>query len=111
MQFVRGASWAGRTSGCGGVSPATSRSILVLMAAGNCSRSRAGTTREVAGRMTVTALNDQHAYLRLPADDPLAVGDFVGCGISHPCTAFDKWRLIPLVDDDYTVLGAVETVF
>ena len=30
-------------------------------------------------------------------------GDLVGCGISHPCTAFDKWRLIPVVDDDYTV--------
>ena len=45
MQFVRGVSWAGRTSGCGGVSPATSRRILVLMAAGNCSRSRAGTTK------------------------------------------------------------------
>ena len=34
-------------------------------------------------------------WLDLPADDPLAVGDLVGCGISHPCTTFDKWRLIP----------------
>lgn len=48
----------------------------------------------------VTALNDQHAYLRLPgataADPP--VGGLVRLGISHPCTAFDKWRLIPVVD-------------
>ena len=35
----------------------------------------------------------------------------VGCGISHPCTAFDKWRLIPVVDDDYTVVDAVLTFF
>jgi D-serine deaminase-like pyridoxal phosphate-dependent protein len=59
----------------------------------------------------VTELNDQHAYLRVPRDDPLAVGDLVGCGISHPCTAFDKWRLIPVVDDDYTVVDAVATFF
>jgi D-serine deaminase-like pyridoxal phosphate-dependent protein len=67
--------------------------------------------RDVRGRMSVFELNDQHAYLRLPADDPLGVGDLVGCGISHPCTAFDKWRLIPVVDDDYTVVDAVHTFF
>lgn len=70
-----------------------------------------GALRDVRGRMTVTDTNDQHAYLRVPADDPLAVGDLVGCGISHPCTAFDKWRLIPLVDDDYTVVDAYHTFF
>lgn len=66
--------------------------------------------REARG-MQIVELNDQHAFLRLPADDPLAVGDLVGCGISHPCTAFDKWRLIPVVDDDYTVVDAVHTFF
>jgi D-serine deaminase-like pyridoxal phosphate-dependent protein len=69
-----------------------------------------GGLRDVTG-MQVTELNDQHAFLQLPADDPLAVGDLVGCGISHPCTAFDKWRLIPVVDDDYTVVDAVHTFF
>ena len=64
-----------------------------------------------ADGMSVFELNDQHAYLRLPAATPLAVGDLVGCGISHPCTAFDKWRLIPVVDDDYTVVDAVHTFF
>jgi D-serine deaminase-like pyridoxal phosphate-dependent protein len=44
----------------------------------------------------VTALNDQHAYLR-GAD--VEVGDIVRLGLSHPCTAFDKWTLIPVVDD------------
>ena len=55
------------------------------------------------------SLNDQHARLRLPADSPLAVGDLVGSYISHPCTSFDKWRLIPLVTDAYDVIGAVRS--
>jgi D-serine dehydratase len=67
--------------------------------------------RSIEGAAAVFDLNDQHAYLRLPPDDELAVGDLVGCGISHPCTAFDKWRLIPVVDDDYTVVDAVHTFF
>jgi D-serine dehydratase len=61
--------------------------------------------------MEVFRLNDQHAYLRLPPADPLAVGDLVGCGLAHPCTVFDKWRSIPVVDDGYRVLGAVRTCF
>jgi D-serine dehydratase len=55
--------------------------------------------------------NDQHAYLHLDAAEDVRVGDLVGCGISHPCTAFDKWRLIPLVDDSYRVIDAVMTYF
>ena len=70
-----------------------------------------GELRGVEGAMEIFDLNDQHAYLRLPREDGLAVGDLVGCGISHPCTAFDKWRLIPVVDDDYTVIDAVHTFF
>lgn len=56
-------------------------------------------------------INDQHAYLDLDADDQLAVGDLVGFGISHPCTTFDKWRAIPIVDDDYRVVEIAETLF
>jgi len=58
-------------------------------------------------------MNDQHAYLRLPPghEAALAVGDLVGCGISHPCTTFDKWPLLLAVDDDYTVRYAVNTFF
>jgi D-serine deaminase-like pyridoxal phosphate-dependent protein len=50
----------------------------------------------------ITALNDQHAFLRLPADGGAAevpVGSVVRLGLSHPCTAFDKWRVIPVIDD------------
>ena len=63
----------------------------------------------------IVKMNDQHAYLRLPEDDPvcesLVVGDLVGCGISHPCTTFDKWPLVLAVDDDYNVRYALNTCF
>ncbi|TKI06586.1 alanine racemase [Martelella alba] len=64
-----------------------------------------------AGSARITAVNDQHAYLRVAAGDPLHVGDWVGCGISHPCTAFDKWRYLPVVDDDYRCVGQATTYF
>jgi len=67
--------------------------------------------RPLEGEVSIFALNDQHAYMRLAADHDLRVGDLVGCGISHPCTAFDKWRLIPVVDDQYRVIDAVLTYF
>ncbi|GAA1818182.1 hypothetical protein [Actinomadura chokoriensis] len=44
----------------------------------------------------ITALNDQHAFLR---DSSADVGDVVRLGLSHPCTALDKWTMIPVVDD------------
>jgi D-serine deaminase-like pyridoxal phosphate-dependent protein len=44
----------------------------------------------------ITALNDQHAFLR---DSPAEIGDVVRLGLSHPCTALDKWTMIPVVDD------------
>jgi D-serine dehydratase len=60
---------------------------------------------------SISRLMDQHAFLRFGAEANLKVGDLVGCGISHPCTAFDKWRLIPVVDDGYAVIDAVLTYF
>ena len=59
----------------------------------------------------VTALNDQHAYLDCPPDSPLKVGDLIGFGVSHPCTTFDKWRLMAVVDDNYQVIDAIGTCF
>ena len=67
--------------------------------------------QRAADRMTVTRLDDQHAYLRLPADAELAPGDLICLGISHPCTTFDKWRVIPVVDDEYRVIDAIHTFF
>jgi D-serine dehydratase len=59
----------------------------------------------------VTMLNDQHAYVAMPAGSPLQVGDLVGFGICHPCTTFDKWQLLHVVDDDYTVTESIRTFF
>ena len=64
-----------------------------------------------SGSAEVFSLNDQHAYVRVSHDADLAVGDVIGCGISHPCTTFDKWRAIPLVDSDFDVVGAIRTFF
>jgi D-serine deaminase-like pyridoxal phosphate-dependent protein len=44
---------------------------------------------------TVSAMNDQHAYVR--SAEPLRIGEVLRLGLSHPCTAFDKWRVIPVV--------------
>ena len=57
----------------------------------------------------IVVLNDQHARMRLTTDSPLAVGDLVGSHVSHPCTSFDKWRLVPLVGDNYDVIGAIRS--
>jgi len=55
----------------------------------------------------IDKLNDQHAYLR---SDAVEVGDVVRLGLSHPCTALDKWRLIPVLDGD-EVVDLVRTYF
>jgi D-serine dehydratase len=60
----------------------------------------------------ISALNDQHAYLRIgDAEHGLQVGDRIALGISHPCTTFDKWRWMPVVDEGYNVVDAITTCF
>lgn len=60
---------------------------------------------------TVTRLNDHHTYLSVPPGVSLTPGDLVRFGISHPCTAFDKWRDIPVVDDELHVVDVLHTYF
>ncbi|WP_449394686.1 amino acid deaminase [Devosia riboflavina] len=74
-------------------------------------RYRPGTGFLPVGEATIFATNDQHAYVRLGADTDWQVGDLVASGVSHPCTAFDKWRFLPVVDDDYTVIDGILTFF
>jgi D-serine deaminase-like pyridoxal phosphate-dependent protein len=44
----------------------------------------------------VDKLSDQHMFV-VGRSLPVAVGDWIGLGLSHPCTVFDKWRLLPVV--------------
>lgn len=60
---------------------------------------------------TVAALNDQHTFLDLPEDESLAVGEWVGFGVSHPCTTFDKWNVLLLLDGSDRVVEELETFF
>ncbi|MET8942035.1 amino acid deaminase [Streptomyces sp. NPDC004542] len=71
---------------------------------------RDGVERPATG-VSVTALSDQHAWLRTTAEADLEVGDWLGMGLSHPCTSFDKWPLIPVARADGTVVDYIRTFF
>jgi D-serine deaminase-like pyridoxal phosphate-dependent protein len=70
------------------------------------------TPQRARSTATVTAMNDQHTFVRGAA---LNVGEVVRLGLSHPCTAFDKWRLIPVCSDadepDPIVVDLIRTYF
>jgi D-serine dehydratase len=69
-------------------------------------------TGPVGAGWEIAAVNDQHAHVVLPAAGAdVRVGDLVALGVSHPCTTFDKWKLLYVVDDDYRVCSAIETFF
>jgi D-serine deaminase-like pyridoxal phosphate-dependent protein len=70
-----------------------------------------GADQRLTADWRVTALSDQHAFLRVPQDAMLAPGDLVGLGISHPCTTLDKWRVLPVVDDTGHVTDVVHGFF
>ncbi|WP_437583117.1 alanine racemase [Paramicrobacterium sp. CJ85] len=67
--------------------------------------------RDLAGA-EISAMNDQHSYLTLSEQDA-AIGDVVALGLSHPCTAFDKWHFLPVVAsrDSDRVVDLVRTFF
>ncbi|WP_328397051.1 amino acid deaminase [Streptomyces sp. NBC_00390] len=74
---------------------------------------RDGRTGEIrpADGISVSGLSDQHGWVRTTAEADLEVGDWLGMGLSHPCTSFDKWQLIPLVEADGTVVDYIRTFF
>jgi D-serine deaminase-like pyridoxal phosphate-dependent protein len=71
---------------------------------------RADSSPEPLTDCVITSLADQHAFLSYGQETRLSIGDVVACGISHPCTAFDKWQLIPVIEDD-RVVDIVRTFF
>jgi D-serine deaminase-like pyridoxal phosphate-dependent protein len=82
--------------------------LPVLLAA--VSRDQSGLRYDVAGKLI--KLDDQHGYLSTDADARgFGVGDRLVFGISHPCTTFDKWREVLLVDRAQRVLRVLETRF
>ena len=59
----------------------------------------------------VVSTNDQHSYLHFEGESP-RISSVVRLGLSHPCTMFDKWRLIPVIESESgTVVDVVETFF
>lgn len=67
--------------------------------------------RQLPSVCEIVSINDQHAHLAFPADVELIVGDMVALGISHPCTTFDRWNSMLIVDDNYEVVSAITTQF
>ena len=67
-----------------------------------------GSVEDLRGA-SVSALNDQHAFLRLGSQQ-VEVGEWIRCGLSHPCTVFDKWQLLPVVHGT-RVVDLVRTFF
>ncbi len=65
----------------------------------------------------ITSVNDQHSFLTFnPDTTTVRPGDVVRLGLSHPCTAFDKWTVIPVLADstpggDQTVVDLIHTFF
>ncbi|MBV1945603.1 amino acid deaminase [Streptomyces sp. BV129] len=71
---------------------------------------RDGVERPATG-VAVTALSDQHMWLATTPEADVMVGDWIGFGLSHPCTTFDKWQLIPVAEADGTVVEYIRTFF
>ncbi len=60
---------------------------------------------------SLTVMMDQHSYLHIRENDDIRVGDMIGFDISHPCLTFDKWRYLPILDTEYSVIDIIQTFF
>jgi D-serine dehydratase len=69
-----------------------------------------GSPTSIRGKAEIVRLNDHHGYLKFNGLN-LAVGDRIAVGISHPCTTFDRWEYLYVVDDQYNVVSVVRTFF
>lgn len=74
-----------------------------------------GGPMEPLGEADITAVNDQHCFMTFDAGTiTVRPGDVVRLGLSHPCTAFDKWTVIPVLADteaDQAVVNLIHTFF
>ena len=67
--------------------------------------------RAVPEHWETTKLMDQHGYVKIAAGDDVRIGDMIGFNISHPCLTFDKWRVIPIIDEKFDVVDVAQTYF
>lgn len=67
--------------------------------------------RDLPEGCQIVDINDQHCFMRFDPGLQLGYGDRIGLGISHPCTTFDKWDIMYLVDEDYNVQDVFKTFF
>jgi D-serine dehydratase len=74
-------------------------------------RRRQGSIEGAPAGSSIVALSDQHAHVQVPPNAEIAVGDLLAATISHPCTLFDKWRVLPIVDADYRIVDTIKTFF
>jgi D-serine dehydratase len=72
---------------------------------------RDGARRAVTPSVPIRRMDDQHAYVDASEAFDALPGDIVGCGISHPCEAFERWRVVLEVDDADRIVGAIPTYF
>lgn len=72
---------------------------------------RAGQSLPLPAEMRITRLNDQHAFVTLAPGGDLRVGDVVAFGLSHPCTALDRWSHIFELDGAGAVTSVLPTFF
>jgi len=76
-------------------------------------RTESGWSGDYLTGSVVVKLNDQHAFVRLSsaAEELIDVGTWLEFGISHPCTVFDKWQMIPMLDERGRVVDVIRTFF
>lgn len=74
-------------------------------------RANAGRWGQLPPRAHISMVSDQHTNITLQLGHGVEVGDLVSLGVSHPCTTFDKWQVLYVIDDEARVLDAVRTWF
>jgi D-serine dehydratase len=67
--------------------------------------------QNAAENWVITKMMDQHAYMKITAQDDLQIGDMIGFDISHPCLTFDNWRVLPVLNAEFKVVDVVQTFF
>lgn len=64
-----------------------------------------------AGSASTFRVMDQHLFIRIDPEADVRPGDLMSFDLSHPCTAFDKFAFIPMVDERFEVCDGVLTFF